>query len=123
MIMPGYVVVVMDGGCAVVRFVFRLIGYVLVGGGFVALVLDGARSIANQSLGFMSLGDMGLWLLGERYLLLQPATERNLHPFLWDPVMLNITMLPGFAIALALGFLLLRIGRKPLVGVGFVTRA
>lgn len=106
-----------------IRFLFRLLGYLGIGGGFVALVLDGARSIANQAPGFVSLGEMGFRLLGERYLMLQPAIERHLHPLLWDPVILTLTLLPGFAVALALGFLFLRIGRKPGEGIGILTRA
>jgi hypothetical protein len=107
----------------VIRFLFRLLAYLGIGGGFVALVLDGARSLANQEMNLMSVAEMGMRLFGDRYLLLQPAVERNLHPFLWDPVLLRFASLPAFAVLLALGFLLLRIGRKPEAGVGVLTRA
>ena len=39
-----------------VRFLVRLIGYVLIAAGFVSLVIDGARSIANSALQFTALG-------------------------------------------------------------------
>jgi hypothetical protein len=107
----------------VIRFLFRLLGYLAVGGGFVVLVLDGARSIANQSISPTPFGELAFRALGERYLLLQPAIERHLHPLLWDPVVLNLTLLPAFAVALALGFLFLLIGRRPSPGIGILTRA
>ena len=106
-----------------IRFIFRLAGYMCIGGGFVALVLDGARSIANQSPGFVSFGEMVFRVVGNSYLQLQPAIERHLHPMLWDPVILNLTLLPGFAVALAVGFFLLWAVKKPDPGVGIVTRA
>jgi hypothetical protein len=111
------------GDLRMIRFAVRLLGYMAVGGGFVALVLDGARSIANQAIAIMPLGEMGLRVLGERYLQIQPAVERNLHPLLWDPVLLNLTLLPSFAVVLALGFLLLWLGREPRATIGHVTRA
>jgi hypothetical protein len=107
----------------VIRFLFRLLGYMAVGGGFVLLVLDGARSIANQSFSPTPFGEIAFKALGERYLLIQPAIERHVHPLLWDPVVLNLTLLPAFAVALAVGFLLLLIGRKPSPGIGTLTRA
>ncbi len=106
-----------------IRFLLRLLGYVVIGGGFVLLVLDGARSIANQSFLPMPFGELAYRALGEKYLLLQPAIERHVHPLLWDPVVLNLTLLPACAVALVIGFLLLALGRKPRPGIGTLTRA
>jgi hypothetical protein len=107
----------------VIRFLFRLLGYVVIGGGFVLLVLDGARSIANQTLSLTPFGELAYRVFSERYLLLQPAIERHIHPLLWDPVVLNFTLLPACFVTLAFGFLLLLIGRKPSPGIGTLTRA
>jgi hypothetical protein len=104
------------------RFLLRLLGYLLVAAGFVALVIDGARSIANASWHFTALGEVLSAVLRERYLLLQPAIERQLHPLLWDPIMLNVTLAPAALVGLLLGFLLLRLGAPPPPGVGIVTR-
>ncbi len=104
------------------RFLVRLIGYGFVAAGFVALVIDGARSIANSQLLFTPLGEALHGLLRERYLLVQPAIERHLHPLLWDPVALNLTLAPTAAVALALGFVLLWLGRRREPGIGVVTR-
>jgi hypothetical protein len=107
----------------VIRFLFRLLGYMAMGGGFVLLVLDGARSIANQAVSLTPFGELAYRAFGEKYLLLQPAIERHVHPLLWDPVVLNLTLLPAFAVALTAGFLFLLIGRKPSPGIGVLTRA
>ena len=106
-----------------IRFFLRFFGYLAVGAGFVALVLDGARSIANQSLMMTRFGETLFRLFGESYLKLQPAIEKNLHPFLWDPVLLALSQAPSFVIGLVLGFLMLRLGRRPDPGVGYLTRA
>ena len=71
-----------------IRFLVRLAGYVLIAAGFVSLVIDGARSIANSAVMVTPLGETLALLLRERYLQIQPAVERNLHPLLWDPVLL-----------------------------------
>jgi hypothetical protein len=105
-----------------VRFLLRLAGYVLIAAGFVTLVIDGARSIANSALQFTPFGETLLALLRERYLQLQPMVERQIHPLLWDPVLLSLTKAPTALVALLLGFLLLRLGARPEPPIGTVTR-
>ncbi|WP_293798852.1 hypothetical protein [uncultured Bosea sp.] len=105
-----------------VRFLLRLIGYLSVAAGFVALVIDGARSIANAGLRFTSLGEVLIAVIQERYQLIQPAVERNIHPLLWDPVVVTVLHAPVAAVALLLGFALLWLGRRPQEVIGIVTR-
>jgi len=104
------------------RFLLRLLGYLLIAAGFVALVIDGAHSIANSTLQFTALGDMLATVLRERYLLIQPTIERQIHPLLWDPVVLNVMRAPAALVALALGFLMVWLGAKPQPRIGIVTR-
>ncbi|KRE00588.1 hypothetical protein ASE61_21420 [Bosea sp. Root670] len=105
-----------------VRFLLRLIGYVFVAAGFVALVIDGARSIANAGLRFMPVSEALIALVQERYQLIQPAIERNIHPWLWDPLLLTVLRAPAAVVALLLGFALLWLGRRPEAAIGIVTR-
>ena len=107
---------------AAMRFLLRLLGYLLVAAGFVVLVVDGARSIANAELAFTALGESFAMLLDERYRQIQPAVERNIHPLLWDPLLLNLLRVPTALTALLLGFLLLRLGARPQAMIGIVTR-
>jgi hypothetical protein len=106
-----------------VRGILRAVGFVLLAGGFVAAVMDGARSIAASSLALMPTGEALFRLLGERYLLLQPGIERHIHPLLWDPIVLNLTLLPLSAVLLGLAFLFLWLGRRRREpSVGFAVR-
>jgi hypothetical protein len=104
------------------RFLARMLGLLLIAAGFVGLVIDGTRSIANGALTFTALGEVGYRVLGERYLLLQPAIERHIHPFLWDPIVLNLTLAPAALFALVLGAILLWLGRKPVEPIGYMAR-
>jgi hypothetical protein len=63
-----------------------------------------------------------LTFLGERFRQLQPAVERNLHPMLWDPVLVHLLQVPTAAAGLLLGFLLLWLGAAPKSVIGIVTR-
>jgi len=103
------------------RFLARALGLILIAAGFVGIVIDGTRSIANGTVMFTPLGEMAFRVLGERYLLLQPAIERHVHPLLWDPVVLNLTLLPGSVVAFLLGVLLLWLGQKRAEPIGFAT--
>src|ERR687886_2715763 len=94
------------------RFLARALGLVLVAAGFVGLVIDGTRSIANGSLMFTPFGEVAYRVLGERYLLLQPAIERHVSPWLWENVILSLTLLPASVIAFVLGVILLWLGQK-----------
>ena len=102
------------------RFLARALGLILVAAGFVGIVIDGTRSIANGAVMFTPLGEAALRVFGERYLLLQPAIER-IHPVLWDPLVLNLMLLPGSVIAFVLGIILLWLGQKPPEPIGFAT--
>jgi hypothetical protein len=99
-----------------------LSGYLAVAAGFVALVIDGARAIADSALRFTPLGDVLQALLQERFRLIQPAIERNIHPWLWDPLALTLLKAPAAGAALLVGFLLLWLGRRPPATIGIVTR-
>jgi hypothetical protein len=103
------------------RFIARAFGLILIAAGFVGIVIDGTRSIANGAVMFTPLGEVAFRVFGERYLLLQPAIERHIHPLLWDPIVLNLTLLPGSVLAFLLGVVLLWLGQRPPEPIGFAT--
>ena len=99
-----------------IRGFFRLIGLLLLAGGFVFLVYDGARSIADQAL--------RLTRLGEFWNDINQASQRSFQamvdadaPFLSGLVKLLLNQ-PSWAIMGVLGILLLLMfrARKPLIG-------
>ena len=115
-------VVRIDKDERMVRFLLRLLGYLIVAAGFVSLVIDGARSIANSSVQYTPLSLALSMVFGERVNAWQPAIERSIHPLLWDPVMVNLLLAPAALIAFLLGFLLLKLGTPPDPQIGIVTR-
>jgi hypothetical protein len=97
---------------ALLRFLSRLIGFFLLSAAFVALVIDGTRSIAAGEFMATPLGATAFWLFPTKFPILQPAVERHLHPWLWDPLLVNLLLAPGWAILGALGFLLFAAGLR-----------
>jgi hypothetical protein len=94
------------------RFLARFSGLWLLAGALVALVVDGARTIAAAEMVTTPL--MALWLHAGPASLeaMRLAVERSIHPWLWDPVLMAVLGLPGFAVMAGLGALLLWAGRK-----------
>lgn len=101
-----------------IRFLVRFLGFVTMAAGFVSLVVDGTRSIANGALVFTPLGEVAFALFPTKFPLLEPAVTRYIHPFLWDPILLNILLMPASLLGLATGALLLWLGRKPAEPIG-----
>jgi hypothetical protein len=103
------------------RFLARAVGLLLVAAGFVGLVIDGTRSMANSSVSFTPLGELAFMLFPKQFPVLEPAVTRHVHPFLWDPILLNFLLLPASVVGFAIGALLLWLGQKPDDGVGYLT--
>lgn len=102
------------------RFVARALGLLFMAAGFVGFVVDATRSIANGALAFTPFGEIAYGLFKERYLLLQPWIERNLHPAAWEYAVLPVTLAPASVVAFLAGLLLLWIGQKPREPIGYL---
>ena len=87
-------------------FLARALGFWLIAAGIVGIVIDGTKSIAADRLIITPLGQAWFELSPNSLNGLQAGIERNIHPFLWDPVMLWLLMLPNWAAIGGLGFLL-----------------
>jgi ABC-type phosphate transport system permease subunit len=105
-----------DEGIRMIRGFFRLIGLLLLAGGFVFLVYDGARSIADQAL--------RLTRLGEFWNDINQASQRSFQvmvdgnaPFLSGLLKLLLNQ-PAWAVMGVLGIVLMLLFRpsKPLIG-------
>jgi hypothetical protein len=93
------------------RILARLLGLLLLAGGFIALVVDGTRSIAGGTLAVTSL-HRGLSEL-------EPALFESLRvslteksEWLWDPVATNLLTLPVSFAFLGLGALLILLSAR-----------
>jgi hypothetical protein len=108
------------GSFDVIKALFRIMAFLTLAAGFVAAVMDCARTLANGVLAYASLADAGTLLLGARFSALQAATEQ-IHPLLWDPLLRSLLMAPASLALLAAGLLFHFIGRRRGGSVGFLT--
>ncbi|WP_342360027.1 hypothetical protein [Terrarubrum flagellatum] len=105
-----------------IRAFIRLIGFLSLSAGFVAVVLDGVRFIATGAFAFQPLGVLANSLFPAIYPQIEPAVTRNIHPLLWPYALGPLFEQPAFAVLGILGVILLWIGRKPAPTIGFAPR-
>ena len=100
-----------------IRGFFRLLGLLLLAGGFIFLVYDGARSIADQALRLTRLGEF--W--NDVHQASQQAFRTQLEaaaPWLWNSVVKVLLNQPVWAVMGIVGILLMLMfrPRRPLIG-------
>ena len=95
-----------------IRLTVKFIGILCLVMTVITVVLDITKSIANSAIVMTTLGEYWAELNRESLLLLQPAVERYLHPFFWDPVIQNILLSPCWLVFFLLAILLLWLGRS-----------
>ena len=105
-----------------IRFVLRVLGLLTLASGFAAAVVDGTRSIAASSIRMISFGDLAMTLFPNRFPLLGPMVERQIHPLLWDPVLLTFFHLPAWLVLAILGLFFLWMAKPPRVKIGYSSR-
>src|SRR5262249_36227510 len=100
------------------RFIFRFIGLWILAVAFVALIRDGTKTIAGSAMVFTKLGKDWYDFHPGSLLLAQPAIERHVTPWLWNPVIQTVLEQPTWLVLGVLGAILVLIGRKkrPLIG-------
>lgn len=95
-----------------IRFLLRFVGMWLLAGGFVALVLDGVRSIASSEIVMTPLGVAWLTISENSLAHVQELISEKLPAGSWDLVMAPLLQAPLFAVLAVLGLLLMLIGRR-----------
>ena len=100
-----------------IRGFFRLIGLLLLAGGFIFLVYDGARSIADQTLRLTRLGDFWNDIHQASQRAAQAAVE-GYSPWLWNSAVKFVLNQPTWAVLGVLGLLLMLLfrPRRRLIG-------
>src|ERR1700730_6904679 len=98
-----------------IRGFFRLVGLLLLAGGFIFLVYDGARSIADQALRLTRLGEFWNDVHQASQLAFRAMVE-GAPPWLWNSAVKVILTQPVWAVMGVLGILLMLLfrPRKPL---------
>jgi hypothetical protein len=100
-----------------IRGFFRLVGLLLLAGGFIFLVYDGARWVADQNLRFTRFGEFWNDVHQSSQQAFRTMVE-SAAPWLWNGVIKLILDQPVFAVLGVLGILLMLLfrPRKPLIG-------
>jgi len=100
-----------------IRGFFRLVGLLLLAGGFIFMVYDGARWVADQSLRFTRFGQVWNDVHQSSQRAFQAWVEGT-APWLWTSVVRVVLEQPVFAVMGVLGILLMLLfrPRKPLIG-------
>jgi hypothetical protein len=100
-----------------IRGFFRLVGLLLLAGGFVLMVYDGARFVADNTLRFTRFGQFWNDVHQSSQQAFRAWVE-SLSPWLWTNVVRVILDQPVFAVMAVLGILLMLLfrPRKPLIG-------
>ncbi len=95
-----------------IRFLFRIIGFWLFAAAFVALVIDGARSVTSGALIITSMGEAWFNTHSESLNIAQAAIQRNVLPYLWDPIIVWILQGPSWVVVGVIALIFLTIGKK-----------
>jgi hypothetical protein len=100
-----------------IRFLFRFLGLVCLALGFIFLIYDGTKSIADHRIYITRVSDFWAAIHESSLGQLRPTVERLL-PWLWDPVVEGFLNAPTWLVLAVLGTLLILLGRKkrPLIG-------
>jgi hypothetical protein len=106
----------------VIRLIVRVFGLALLAGAFAACVIDGARSIAADQLSLTPLGTTAYWAFPNKFPLMQNFVAQ-IHPLLWDPILLHILLLPTWAVLGVLGAALLYAMRRRPPPIGHSNRS
>jgi hypothetical protein len=94
------------------RFLFRFIGLWLLAGAFVALVIDGTRSITAGRLVIMPIAEAWLAIHPASIDWIKLTAERDMPHWVWDPMLVYFLYAPLWAGLGVLGFLLALLGRR-----------
>ena len=96
---------------------FRLIGLLLLAGGFIFMVYDGARFVADQALRFTRFGQFWNDIHQSSQQVFRTWVEGT-APWLWNSVVKGLLDQPVFAVLGVAGILLMILfrPRKPLIG-------
>ena len=104
------------------RALIRFVGYLSLAIGFISFVVDGARSIADKDLAYLSIGAAMDTLFPRGFPDWQEAAKLRLPPALYDPVLINTLAAPFCLAATIIAVLLLLLGRKPKPKIGYSNR-
>jgi hypothetical protein len=105
-----------------IRFLFRFVGLWLLAGAFIALVIDGTRSIAASRFVLTPVAEAWFAIHPSSIDLLRSLVERNLSPWLWEKVFVTLLLTPLWALLIVFGVVFVLLGRPPARPIGYSSR-
>ena len=102
-----------------IRFLFRFVGLLLLALGFIFLVYDGTKSIADQTLYLSTVGSAWATIHQNSLSGLQPVIERLVGHWFWQGIVQRYFLDQPASLVLAIvGGILILLGRRkrPLIG-------
>jgi hypothetical protein len=108
-----------QSGDAMIRFLFRFFGLLLLALGFIFLVYDGTKTIADQSLYISTVGATWANVHQNSLSALQPMVERLAGAWFWQGIVQRYLLdQPASLVLAVIAAILILLGRKkkPLIG-------
>jgi hypothetical protein len=108
-----------QSGGGMIRFILRFLGLLLLALGFIFLVYDGTKSIADQTLYLSTVGSAWANIHQSSLSALQPLVDRLVGHWFWQGVVQRYFLdQPAFLVLAIVGGILILLGRKkrPLIG-------
>lgn len=94
------------------KFLLRLLGYLVLALAFIAAVVDASKSVAAGKLALTPLGQAWFDLHSGSLNFIQALIQRYVAPVIWDPVIVSVLLLPGWAVFGLIALLFLFAGRR-----------
>jgi len=111
-------------GSAMIRFLFRTLATVSLAAAVIMAVVDATRTLAASELVMTPLAESWAAVSPATFAALRDFVVTTIHPLVWDPAVLAVLALPGFAVFAALALLFYAIGHRRQRRVGrFVAEA
>lgn len=101
-----------------IRALLRLLGVIFLAAGFILLMYDGAKSIADSRIYVYKLGQLWTDIHAASLQSAQAKVQGSLPAMVWDPLITTVLDQPSWLIFGIFGAVLLLLGRrrKPLIG-------
>jgi hypothetical protein len=103
------------------RFLAHSLGLFLAAAAFVAVIIDGTRSIADSSWMVLSIHGLWTWLSPHSLASAQAEVENVLSAFVWNHIVLPMLHLPFAVLLIAAAALCFWLGRPPRSRIGYVS--
>jgi hypothetical protein len=105
-----------------IRFLFRFVGLWLLSGAFVALIIDGTRSIGASRLVLTPLREAWSAVSAASLEAFQSWTKSHLLALAWDPLAVSILSMPLWAVLATIGVIFVVLGRPRARPIGYSSR-